>query len=67
MVMANHRLARAGVALLARLGVRERARTRPRSAEPPRRRPDVLLLGFHRVASSLLHAARYERARAAAD
>jgi Kef-type K+ transport system membrane component KefB len=57
MVLANHRVARRLVMVLERLGLRERADQGggDEAALPP---PDVVLLGFHRTASSLVHAAR---------
>lgn len=57
MVMSNHRLARAFVHGLQRLGLREHAdeaAVAAHGAAPPA----IILLGFHRVASSLLHATR---------
>jgi Kef-type K+ transport system membrane component KefB/voltage-gated potassium channel Kch len=57
MVLANHTVARRITALLARLGVRDRAgdaADQPAAPAPP----GVVLLGFHRAASSLVHAAR---------
>ena len=56
MIMANHAIARRGVMLLKRLGIKERAQ-----AEPPKRSErahdghEVMVLGFHRVASSMLY------------
>lgn len=57
MITANHRLARAGTALLGRLGVRDHAgiHEEAAAAHGP---AGIVLLGFHRVASSLLHATR---------
>jgi Kef-type K+ transport system membrane component KefB len=57
LVLSNHRLARWGVSWLRRLGVREHADDGAAAAGAARR-PNIVLLGFHRVASSLLHAAR---------
>ncbi|MBX3028357.1 cation:proton antiporter [bacterium] len=56
MVMSNHRLARGGVRLLRHLGLREHAEDAAAAASAESR-PSIVLLGFHRVASSLLHAA----------
>jgi Kef-type K+ transport system membrane component KefB/voltage-gated potassium channel Kch len=54
MIMANHKLARRAVAALKRLGVDERPD--PTSGYDPHDGPrDVVLLGFHRTASSLIH------------
>jgi voltage-gated potassium channel Kch len=54
MIMANHSLARQAVAVLKKLGVDERpeSSTGFDQREEPR---DVVLLGFHRTASSLIH------------
>ncbi len=58
MVMANHDLAHRGTRLLERLGLRPRAGG---EAEPDGDavHAEVILLGFHRVASSLLHDTNY--------
>ena len=54
MIMANHAIARRAVGLLKRFGIRERAAAgAAAAADHPS--PDVVLLGFHRVASSLLY------------
>jgi Kef-type K+ transport system membrane component KefB/voltage-gated potassium channel Kch len=53
MVMANHRIAKWLTNLLDRLGVREWLAAEGREGSRPAH--EVLLLGFHRVASSLLH------------
>jgi Kef-type K+ transport system membrane component KefB len=54
MIMGNHALARRAVALLKQLGVEERPD--PTSGFDPHEGPrDVVLLGFHRTASSLIH------------
>lgn len=55
MVMANHRIAGAGSRWLAGLGLTPPAEAHAAVAEE---KPDVVIVGFHRVASSLLHAAR---------
>ena len=57
MVMANDRLAAWGVGWLARIGVRADGEFDTGPADDSER-PRVILLGFHRVASSLLHVAR---------
>lgn len=56
MVLANHKVAQRITALLARVGVRDRTGD-PDSPTAPAA-PGVVLLGFHRAASSLVHAAR---------
>jgi voltage-gated potassium channel Kch len=54
MIMANHALARRFVAALKRIGVDERPE--PTTGFDPHEGPrDVVLLGFHRAASSLIH------------
>ena len=54
MIMANHTLARRAVAVLKRVGVDERPD--PTSGyDPHEGARDVVLLGFHRTASSLIH------------
>lgn len=63
LVMSNHRLARWGVQLLGRVGLREHAADAA-AAGGAESRPSIVLLGFHRVASSLLHAARAREADA---
>src|SRR5512139_506507 len=57
MVISNHRLARQAMRLLQRLGWREHA-DEATAAAGGEARPAIVLLGFHRVASSLLHATR---------
>jgi Kef-type K+ transport system membrane component KefB len=57
MITSNHRLARAGTALLGRLGVRDHAGTNE-AAAAAHGPAAIVLLGFHRVASSILHATR---------
>jgi voltage-gated potassium channel Kch len=57
MVIANHTVARRITALLKRLGVRDRAGDAADELAAPAP-PGVVLLGFHRAASSLVHAAR---------
>jgi len=57
MVMANDRLAAWGVGWLERVGVRP-DRAIESGVVDASARPRVVLLGFHRVASSLLHVAR---------
>lgn len=54
MIMGNHRIARGAAGLFRRLGIRERAHadTLERSEHAGR---DVVVLGFHRVASSMLY------------
>jgi len=56
MVLANHQLAHRATTLLNRLGIRDRADV----AEAPiaAHGAEVVVLGFHRVASSFLHAAQ---------
>lgn len=61
LVMSNHGLARQGTGLLRRLGLREHAGDAAAAAGGDERPPAIVLLGFHRVASSLLHAARAGR------
>jgi voltage-gated potassium channel Kch len=54
MMMANHRIARGAVGLLRRIGIKERANAE--AADRPEHEPrDVVVLGFHRVASSMLY------------
>jgi Kef-type K+ transport system membrane component KefB len=55
MIMANHRVAHTLVTVLTRLGLREGG---PAAAAPakPGAAAEVVLLGFHRAASSLVHA-----------
>ncbi len=61
MILANRRLVHAGLDALARIGVRDRAGdAAPERA--PAVRPDVVLLGFHRAASSFVHASRNDAA-----
>ncbi len=57
LVMANHRVAHRATAVLARLGLRDAARADAGEA-PAHAAPEVVLLGFHRAASSLVHARR---------
>jgi Kef-type K+ transport system membrane component KefB len=57
MVMSNHRLARKGTELLQRLGVSDNTDTPTTDGGHAEHHPGIVLLGFHRVASSLLHAA----------
>lgn len=54
MVMANHTIAGRVARALKGLGIRERALS-PVATDSGHPRPDVVLLGFHRVASSLLY------------
>ena len=59
MVMANHTIARRVASLLKGLGLRDRAHAEtPGDAEHGPHEPGVILLGFHRVASSIVHLAR---------
>ncbi len=58
MVMSNHRLARLAVDALARLGLHEHAGDEAATPAGAGTSASIVLLGFHRVASSLLHAAR---------
>ena len=58
MVLANQRLAERGAALLERLGLGGRGLTQP-ADEGAATLPEVVLLGFHRTASSMLHQTRY--------
>jgi len=59
MVMSNHRLARWAVDLLRGFGLREHAHDAvPAAVSAAAAESSIVLLGFHRVASSLLHAAR---------
>ena len=56
MIMANHAIARRGVMLLKRLGLPDRRRVEPTGdAEHGPHQQDVVVLGFHRVASSMLY------------
>lgn len=55
MVLSNHRLAQHATAVLQRLGLREHAGTAPAAAGAETPPSSIVLLGFHRVASSLLH------------
>jgi len=57
MVMANHGLAQRVVALLKRAGLPERMRATDAS-DDGHAHHDVIMLGFHRVASSLVHETR---------
>jgi len=57
MVLANHTVAQRITRLLARVGMRDRASHEADSPEA-QAAPAVVLLGFHRAASSLVHAAR---------
>jgi voltage-gated potassium channel Kch len=54
MMIANHRIARRVVGVLGRLGVRERAHAEPPAGEGHPAH-EIVVLGFHRAASSLLH------------
>jgi Kef-type K+ transport system membrane component KefB len=58
MVMANHRLARRATAALQRLGLHEHADEEIPAAGAAPAPASIVLLGFHRVASSLLHETR---------
>jgi Kef-type K+ transport system membrane component KefB len=58
MIIANDRVAQRLTALLARLGMRDAAHGDAGEA-PDAAPPEVVLLGFHRTASSLVHSARY--------
>jgi Kef-type K+ transport system membrane component KefB len=56
MIMANHAIARRGVALLKRLGIKERAHAEPaKGSGGAHGGHEVMVLGFHRVASSMLY------------
>lgn len=55
MVIANHRVAQVLVGFLARFGLRDR-RQAADALTAAEATPDVVLLGFHRAASSLVHA-----------
>jgi Kef-type K+ transport system membrane component KefB len=57
MIMANHRVAHTLVGLLSRFGLREGGQAAAGEAARGAA-PDVVLLGFHRAASSLVHAAQ---------
>jgi voltage-gated potassium channel Kch len=58
MVMANHRLARLAAAVLGRFGIHDPA-SRVDVQHQLETIPEVVVLGFHRVASSLVHATQY--------
>ncbi|MFN8644233.1 MAG: cation:proton antiporter [Candidatus Binatia bacterium] len=58
MVMSNHRLARQGAAWLERLGLRDHDDDAAVATAGAENHPGIVLLGFHRVASSLLYNAR---------
>jgi len=58
MLMARHRIAQDCMAVLRRVGVREGA-VASANADPGHVAPEVVLLGFHRVASALLHELQY--------
>jgi len=62
MMMANHALAQRGTALLQMVGLTEPTAL-PAEGGGEERHPDVLLVGFHRVASSLLHSAARDGAQ----
>src|SRR5262249_59150100 len=59
LVLGNQGLARRGVALLERLGWHGRRRGAAFAPDADRALPEVVLLGFHRIASSLLHETKY--------
>jgi Kef-type K+ transport system membrane component KefB len=54
MMIANHRIARRVVSVLGRLGVRDRARA-DAAEDGGHPAHEIVVLGFHRTASSLLH------------
>ncbi|MCC6174894.1 MAG: cation:proton antiporter [Chloroflexi bacterium] len=55
MVLANHRIAHRVVDALKRLGIPERVSRGERADDGETLQPDLVVLGFHRAASSLLH------------
>lgn len=59
MMMARHRIAQRCVSGLRRLGLRDRPATAA-DAVPAHAAPEIVLLGFHRVASALLHRLQYQ-------
>lgn len=58
MVMSNHRLARQATAALQHLGLREHPDEAAEATAAAAAPASIVLLGFHRVASSLLHETR---------
>jgi len=58
-VISNHAIAQRVMALLARLGLGKSGQPEPLPG-PAGGRPEILLVGFHRAASALLHATGYQ-------